>query len=176
MKKEDKKEYFYIILRYFLLLALMFALPLFHKIFSPITISPVVGILKLFYQVSLNENTIIINDLTVIQIIPACIAGSAYLLYLILNLSMKIETKKRIYSIITAFLLLLILNISRIILFAVLLVNNFQFFDFAHKIFWYGLSTILVIIIWFFVVKIFSIKEIPIFSDVKYILKNLKKK
>ena len=191
MKKAGKrllksnKKIFFIFLRYLILLILVFTLSLIYKIFTPLTIYPVAWLLKLFFNtVSLSTNLIdgekvtalIINSKTFIQLIPACIAGSAYLLFLILNLAIPMNIKKRAYSLIVSFAILLLLNILRIALFSSLLYYDFPFFDFTHKLFWYILSTIFVVLIWFFVVKIFSIKEIPVYSDFKYLIKDIKKR
>ncbi len=170
------KKAYNILLRYIILLALMFTLPLVYKIMLPLTIYPVAGLLKIFYQVSVQKDIIVIGLQTPIQIISACIAGSAYLLLLILNLTVPMKTKKRIYSIILSFIILIGLNILRIFILSILSHNNFRFFDFTHKLFWYVLSTIFVIGIWFLMVKIFSIKEIPVYTDIKYLSKNIKKK
>lgn len=163
-------------LRYLILLGLMFTLPLIYKIFTPLTVYTTGGLLKLFYQVSINGNRITILPKIIIQIVPACVAGSAYLLSLILNLSIPMKTKKRIHSILFAFALLFILNVLRIFLLSVLLVNKFEFFNFAHKLFWYILSTIFVIGIWFLTIKLFRIKEIPAYSDIQFLVKNMKRK
>jgi len=175
MRKTNNKEYIYLSIRYLILLTSMFTLPIFHKIFSPLTIYSVTKILSRFYQISLNQNLILINNLTLIEIIPACIAGSAYLFFLILNLSIQMNPKKRIYTILFAFSSLFILNIFRIIILTIIVTNNPSLFDLTHKLFWYILSTILVIVIWFLTIKLFSIKEIPLISDVKFIIKNIKK-
>ena len=175
-KKAYLKEGILITLRYLILLALMFFLPLIYKIFTPPTIYLSAGLLKLaFYQVGINQNIIILNSQTFIQIIPACVAGSAYLLLLILNLAVPMKAKKRIYSIILSFLFLLTLNVLRIFLFSALFERKFLLFDFVHKLFWYVLSTIFVIGIWFLIVKMFSIKEIPIYSDMKTLVKRMRK-
>jgi hypothetical protein len=80
------KKHYNLLMRYIILLALMFTLPLIYKILLPLTIYPVAGLLKIFYQVSVHKDIIMIGLDTPIQIISACIAGSAYLLLLILNL------------------------------------------------------------------------------------------
>ena len=169
------KKAYHILLRYVILLALMFTLPLIYKIMLPLTIYPVAGLLKIFYQVSIQKDIIMIGLQTPIQIISACVAGSAYLLLLILNLSVPMKTKKRIYSIAFSILILLGLNILRIFILSILYHNNFRFFDFTHKMFWYVLSTIFVITIWFLIVKVFSIKQIPVYTDIKYLSKNIKR-
>ncbi len=171
--KENKKSIF-ILVRYIILLGLMFTLSLVYKIFLPLTLYPVAYLLKLFYQVTIIKDIIVV-ELTPIQIVSACVAGSAYLLLLILNLSVRMKQIKRIYTILLSFLILLILNILRIFLLSVLLVNQFQFFDFTHKLFWYALSTIFVIGIWFLMVKLFSIKEIPVYTDLKFLSKHIRR-
>ena len=53
---------------------------------------------------------------------------------------------------------------------------NSPYFDFTHLLFWYLLSTIFVVAIWFLIVKIYKIKEIPIYSDVMLIYSEIKNK
>ncbi len=173
LNKLLKNKTFLIPIRYLTLLALMFTLPLIYKIFTPLTIYPTATLLKLFYNVTIDNSFIVINSTTLIQIIPACIAGSAYLLLLILNLTVPMDIKKRIYSIFLSFTMLLILNILRIFILSILYYNNMPIFDLTHKLFWYFLSTIFIITIWFLITKIFSVKQIPVYSDIKHLLKNI---
>ena len=180
MKKSIKKlkinKVYFIFLRYLVLLGLVFSLGLIYKIFTPLTIYPVAGLLKLFYkQVLINKTIISIAGRGIIELIPACIAGSAYLLLLILNLSVSMKLKQRIYSILISFALLLALNIFRIFFLSIMYINGNLFFNITHKLFWYGLSTLFVVGIWFLIVKIFSIKEIPVYSDLKYFIKRIRK-
>ena len=180
ISERDKKFLgnFFILLRYLILFVLMFTLPIIYFLFTPLTLFPAIYLLKIFFNnISLswnliqNTEIIMINLKTFVQIIPACIAGSAYLLLLILNLTVSMSIKKRILSILLSFLMLLILNILRIFSFAILYYYNFSFFDFTHIIFWYFLSTIFVILIWLSIAKIFSIREIPIYSDITPLIK-----
>lgn len=178
-KKESKSNVNIIsmIVRYIILLLSAFSLPLIYEILTPITLFSLSNLLKLFFNnISLNQNLIIINSNHFIEIIPACVAGSAYLLLLILNLSVPMNFKKRIYSLIFSFSILSVLNILRIFIFSILFYNNFLFLDFIHKFFWYVLSTVFVIGIWFFAVKIFEIKEIPVYSDLKFLIKIISRK
>ena len=50
---------------------------------------------------------------------------------------------------------------------------GFSFFDITHKVFWYFISTIFVVGIWFIEIKIFKIKEIPFYSDLNLLYKNI---
>lgn len=172
--KKEKKELTDIMLRYLLLLFIgIFGLSLIYFIFTPLTIYPIFYILKLFFQVGLDGN-IIIFPLHLIQIIEACIAGAAYYLLFILNISTPMKAKQRVYSLAYSISALLILNILRIVILSALFINNSLFFDFTHKIFWYGLSTIFVVGIWFSSVYLFKIKAIPFYTDIMAVKKSIK--
>ena len=164
----NKKQIYYLLFRYVFLIVI--ALPnlfLFYYFFTPLTIYPVAFILNLFYRAALLDNNVIFFQGGYVSIIPACIAGAAYYLLLILNLTTPIEKEKRIKSLIFLFFSFLVLNILRIVIFASLILKGYQYFDLAHKTFWYFGSTILLILIWFTNIKIFKIKAIPVFTDVK---------
>lgn len=178
MKKKRKRnnnlgDFLNIFLRYFILI--LIALPglfIFYFIFTPLTVYPVYFLLGLFFDATLlSKINILINNIS-IELIPACIAGSAYYLLLVLNLSTpKIKLKKRICAILFSFAAFLILNILRIFILSLLAVTGFSDFDVTHTIFWYGFSTIIVVGIWFVEVKIYKIKEIPFYSDIKFLYK-----
>jgi exosortase/archaeosortase family protein len=173
-KKEDIVS---IVIRYAILLIIgIVGTSFFYPIFTFITIEPVYLLLSIFFNPLLVSNIIVINNLP-IEIIGACVAGSAYYLLLMLNLSMpKIKLGKRILLLLFSFSLLLILNILRIFLLSILYVSKFSFFDLAHKLFWYVGSILFVVGIWFLSVGLFKIKEIPFYSDVKSLIKDLKEK
>lgn len=169
-------KFFWIFFRYFFVLLIgVFGLSIFYLVLTPLTVYPVYWFLKSFYTAVLSNAVILIEN-HVIEIIGACVAGAAYFLLFILNLTTPMKIKQRIFSLAFSFLLLLIFNIARIILFSLLLISDFSFFDATHKLFWYFLSTIFVVAVWFFTLKIFSISKIPILSDVKYILSKIKTK
>jgi exosortase/archaeosortase family protein len=170
--KIKNKELIFLPIRYLILLGLMFTLPIIYKILTPLTVTSTAGILRLFYQLTINQNIMTINS-TIIQIIPACVAGSAYLLLLILNLSTPIKAQQRTLSLLFSLGLLFTLNILRIIILTILAVQNSQLFDITHKLFWYLLSTIFVIGIWFLTTKLFDIKQIPVYSDIKFLVGNI---
>jgi exosortase/archaeosortase family protein len=166
-----------IILRYIILI--IFGVSnavIFYFLFTAVTIYPVYFLLKLFFSTSLNSNVISIQNIP-IEIIGACVAGSAYYLLLILNLSTRgIKSGKRILVLLFSFSCLLIVNILRIFLLSLLLISGTSFFDIAHKLFWYAGSVLFVVLIWFLSVKLFRIKEIPFYSDLMYLLHNSRKK
>lgn len=163
-----------IVLRYLILI--LVAIPnlwIFYTIFTPLTAYPVYWLLGLFYDVSLlNKAIILINQNISIELIEACIAGSAYYLLLILNLSTPgIKVSKRIKIAALSFLVFLVINILRIFTLSLVAVSGSSFFDITHRIFWYALSTIFVVGIWFAEVKAFNIKAIPFYSDIKFLYK-----
>jgi len=160
-----------IFLRYLILI--LIAIPnlyIFYFIFTPLTIYPLYFLLNLFFDASLSQNIIQFGNSS-IELILACIAGAAYYLLLILNLSTpEIRFQKRIKLILSSFLIFLALNILRIFFLSLLLFSNSVYFDITHKFFWYAISTIFVVGIWFFQVKLYKIKQIPFYADIKYIL------
>jgi len=179
MKKKGKRnknnfdDFLNIFIRYSVLI--LIALPglvIFYFIFTPLTVYPVYFLLGLFFDVVLLSKIHILLNNIPIELIPACIAGSAYYLLLVLNLSTpKIKLKKRIYAILFSFAAFLILNILRIFILSFLAVTGSSYFNTTHTIFWYGFSTIIVVGIWFAEVKIFKIKKIPFYSDMKFLYK-----
>jgi len=174
MKKEDRKTIF-IFLRYILLILIAFPnLFLFYFIFTPLTIYPVNSILSLFYPTNLTGSQITLSNVS-IELVDACIAGSAYYLLLLLNLSIPMNLKKRISSIAFSVFLFLTINVIRISIFTILLINSFQYFDITHKIFWYILSGVIVFIIWFITIKTFKIKDVPFCTDIKFLFGKIKK-
>lgn len=176
---KDNKQFLKIITRYLILL--LVAVPnfwLFYAIFTPLTVYFVHLSLSIFFDTLLTGNVIILDNRIPIEIIPACVAGSAYYLLLILNLSIaKIKLKDRIKMISLSFLIFLLINVLRIFILSVMLLSNFNLFLITHKIFWYVMSTVFVVGIWFFEVKLFKIKEIPFYSDLKFLYQksNLRK-
>ena len=183
-RKKDLKYLIEIIARYAILLlvpvlSFLFLgdfMAIFYAIFWPLTVYPAKFILGFFYQTLLVGDFLIVGNFAT-QIIDACIAGSAYfLLFILVMTTFGISLLKRIKMILFAFALLLLMNIARIILMIVLGIASFGAFDIAHKLFWYGLSTIYVVFIWILSVWLFKIKEIPVYSDIKFLISIIKKK
>lgn len=176
MKKDLKLSIINIFLRYiFILLLGLKNIFIFYVLLTPLTIYPVYFILNIFYPVSLQGISLIINNYQ-IDLVEACIAGSAYYLLLTLNLLTPMEKKIRIYSLVYSFAVLLILNILRIGILSLLFINNSLFFDFTHKIFWYVMSTFFVLLIWFSEIRLFKIEGIPIYTDLKNIKEKIRRK
>lgn len=171
-----KEEVFSLFIRYLILLFIgIWGMDFFYSILTPATVNSSFLLLKLFYPLSL-EDTMLIFQGIIVNLVPACIAGSAYYLLLILNLSTPMHLKLRFKSLIFSFAVLFLLNLLRIAIFTVLLIEGFAYFDVAHKSVWYFGSTFLVVAIWFLSVSIFKIKEIPAYTDLKNLLHNIKHK
>jgi len=165
-----------LILRYTLIfLAGLGNLSIFYKVFYPLTFHLSAFFLSLFGDViSFYPLKLIMFNQTAIEIINACVAGSAYYLLLILILSLpNIKIFKRILVFILAFGSLLILNVLRIIFMG--LIAGTSYFESVHMLLWYFVSIIFVVGIWFLTVKVFDIKEIPVYSDLKYLIDKTKK-
>ncbi len=170
------KEAFKILFRYSILIIIAISnLYIFYKIFTPLTVYPVYFILKANYNAILLEGNTIFFKGYYASIVPSCIAGAAYYLLLILNLTTPMVLKKRIISLIFLISTFLIINILRIIIFASLFSIGYKYFDLTHKLTWYIGSTIIILFIWFINVLIFKIKEIPIYSDFKSLFLEIKK-
>lgn len=144
---------------------------LFYFIFTPLTIYPLYFLFNLFYDVSIVQHVIYVSS-SPIEIIPACVAGAAYYLLLIFNLSTPgIKINKRIKLILFSFLTLLLINILRIFILGILFVNDSSAFEPLHYVLWYIGSTACVAGIWFYQVIHFKIKKIPFYSDLKFLFK-----
>jgi len=174
MKKNNKDLYF-ILLRYLSCLFVSFnGLFIFYFIFTPLTLYSVYFLIKIFYPTAIIQNTQIIFNNSNIKLIGACIAGSAYFLLYILNFTTPMNLKKRVLSLLYSFFLFFIINVLRIFIFSILFTNNFSLFNILHMVVWYGLSGIIVFIVWILTIKKFKVKNIPVYTDIKKLITNLK--
>jgi len=168
--KRGKNNIYFILLRYLsCLIVSLHSLFIFYFIFTPLTIYPVYFLIKLFYSNAILQNTSIIFNNITISLVKACIVGSAYFLLYVLNLLTPMNPRKRILSLLFSFIFLLVINILRIFIFSILFTNNFSLFNILHMLIWYGLSAVLVFAIWIATIKVFKIKSVPIYTDVREI-------
>jgi len=175
MKEVENKVISFSIRYLILILVAIPNLSLFYYIFSPLTIYPSYWLFSIVFDTSIYNNLILINSTSVIEIIPSCVMGSAYYLLLILNLSVpNIRLWKRLFMILSSFLTLLIINVLRIFLLGVLYTSNSPWSDPLHLFFWYFLSIIFVLGIWFTQTRVFNIKEISFYSDIKFLISQIK--
>ncbi len=167
----EKQGIWLMIIRYALIILAIFALPWFYIILRPVTTYLSYGLIRIFYQAQMSGNFILFKGYS-IEIIDACVAGIAYFLLLFLNLSTRlIGTWKRILLFLFTSAVFLVVNVVRIFLMTLLLVNQSGLFDVAHLVFWYALSVVFVFLIWVLSIKVFRIREIPVYSDVKAIFR-----
>lgn len=179
MNRKAKLKFSSIIARYSLLLLFaVLGVGIFYFIFKPLTLH----LSYLLFEISfkpyiLNDAIYFYNSNISFEVIGACVAGSAYLLFLILNLSTPdIKIKKRISLLFISFLAFLIINALRIFFIGSLFLNSAPFAEAVHKFLWYFGSVFMVILIWFVEVKAFNIKEIPFYSDLKFVFNYVKKR
>jgi hypothetical protein len=170
------KKIYELLLRYILILLVGFGnLFIFYKVFYPLTFWPVSFILSFIGDVnSFYSLGLIMFNTTAVNIVNACVAGSAYYLLFILAMSTKdLRVVKRLKLITFCFATFLVFNIIRIIIMT--LISGGAYFESVHMFFWYFISVIFVMLIWFYAVKLFKIVAIPVYSDIKFILKQVNK-
>ena len=167
--EKDSKEILELFARYIIIiLAGLGNLYIFYKILTPLTIKVLAILFSLFSNPVVFENFISLENI-LIEIVPACVAGSAfYLLFILVFSTAKINPKKRLKILGVSFLTLFILNILRIIL--LVLISNEPYFPTAHWVFWHLISTIFVVGIWIKLIYTYDLKGIPIYSDLKHLI------
>jgi exosortase/archaeosortase family protein len=158
------------------LILLLFVLANIFAFFLPkATIYSAFFIISLFSNATLTNNVINLHGAN-IDLAAACIAISAYYLLLILNLSTPMPLGKRIYSLMLSFSLLFIINTLRITLFSFLFVSLQPVFSALHFMTWFIFSSVLVFLVWYANIIFFNVKEIPVYSDLKFLIKSIRNK
>ncbi len=143
-----------------------------YYVMSPITYYFSLYSLSFFGIVSgfFLERLIVFNNVNIV-LVNACIAGAAYYLLIFLNLSTPMSIKKRAKSLAFSILFLLFINVLRITIFSLLVTNGSNYFDSLHLFTWYFLSIITVVGTWFLTIKIFGIREVPVYDDIRTIVR-----
>jgi hypothetical protein len=173
--KKNENYFVDLALRYFILLFLGTFMFIIYEIFTPLTLHLSYWGLSLFGNSEIiGEKLILFNEIR-IELVSACVAGAAYYLLLVLNLTTPMRFTKRMKSVLFLLGSFLIINVIRIVVFSNLAYISFSYFDITHLAVWYLGSTIFVVGIWFFGIWLFKIKEIPVYSDVKKIYKLTKR-
>lgn len=149
---------------------------IYYIIFGPLTLNISAYIISLFTKVIVSENMLYIGEFS-FRFIDACVAASAYILITLLVLLTKgIKLKTRLKMLGLGYLLFLGFNILRIeLLFLILLLFGHNVFNTLHVMIWLFFSTLVVFFIWIFLIKFFKIKNIPIYSDIQYLVSKIKK-
>jgi exosortase/archaeosortase family protein len=175
--KNKGANLYFILLRYLsCLIVSLNGLFIFYLIFTPLTAYSFYFLIKIFYKEAIIQNASIIFNNIKIELVEACIAGAAYFMLYILNLTTPMKPKKRVYSLMFSFVLFFIINIVRIFIFAILFNNNFSLFNILHMITWYFLSAFIVFLVWVITIKKFKIEDIPVRDDIREIGKVIKRK
>ena len=177
MAKKQNAWIFDLVLRYIVSALSFLIIPAIYLVFSPLTIWLTGGIMQIFYEVQIHKNVLFFPAFNAsIEIVDACVAGSAYFLLFLLNvLTRDLKLLKRIYLLLFSFACLFLINVIRLVLIIPMFLSNSAWFDFTHKFFWFVLSIIFVVLIWILSVKVFRISKVPVYSDVAFILNKLKK-
>ena len=140
----------------------------FSFIFTPLTIYGSYAVLNIIFNVGINGRVLLVNGFP-FEIIEACVAGIAYyLLWLLVFLTKDVSAIERIKILAYGFMLIFVMNISRIWLLVFLAMKySFHWFNIVHLAFWYFLTGIFVALVWIFLVVHFKVKNIPVYSDIK---------
>ncbi len=117
-----------------------------------------------------SSKILIVNGIE-FEFVKACIATSAYYLLALLILATKdIGLKKSLKMFLLGSLLIFIMNILRVILLIIVVMNlGVDWFDAVHLTFWYVVSSVYVFLVWIFLIRLYKIKNIPIYSDLAYL-------
>ena len=172
-KKKGDSFIFGLILRYLIILLLgLGGLWLIYTVLRPLTYYVVFGISSLFTNVLGNPTDMfLLFDNFGVELVDACVAGAAFYLLLILNLTTPMSADKRRKTLIFSIVALFTINSLRILFLIYLASLSLVFFNATHIFFWYVLSVVFVAGIWIWVVKRYSISQIPVYSDVKNLLR-----
>jgi exosortase/archaeosortase family protein len=168
------KNYLDIISRLFVAMLFVLAKPLYGP--SIVNISAYLSYipLKISLGAAISENIITLG-LKSIAYVEACAAIGAYMfLGLLILFTRGIAWKLRLKLFGWGSLFILVANIIRIDLLALILVNNgADLFVTLHLFTWKILSGIYVALVWIFLVKKYDIREIPVVGDFKFLKKKL---
>lgn len=172
------KYYQKLIIRLSLALFLGLFWKIYYIIFKPLTLFLSFTGLKTFDNSAFIIDNVIFTNTHHLTFIDACVAASAYLLLTFLILVTKdIRFWKRIALFVYGSLLILSFNIIRIyILFYSLFNYDYTLFIAIHLLIWRFLSTIFVFLVWIYLTQKLQVKTIPIYSDLKYLINQIKKK
>ncbi len=159
-----------------LLVPFIISFNLLSKIFYPATIYSSYFFLKLASYQSFIISPYIITTENYIRFSQACAAVSAYfLLLLLIVLTKDIKLLTRIKMFLLGSIIIFSINLIRIlILITILEKYSFNTFQQAHDVFWILFGSLLVALTWIFLIGLYKVKSIPIYSDMKYLLKQTK--
>ncbi len=128
-----------------------------------------------YNNIQIGYDYLMVNS-NLLRFTMACIATSAYYLFVIfLLLTKDIKLRNLLKIAFSGILLILLLNIIRIdILIFIFLEYGVNWFNSLHLFFWKFLSSIAIVLVWIFLCYKFKIKNIPVYSDFKFLIKKIK--
>lgn len=159
-------------------IVLAFLLP--YKFFAffivPATFELTIQITKLFLEFDTAGHSLIIGSYW-LNFIEACAAVSAYyLLFFLIILTKNISLKKGVLLFFMGAGMIFLLNLARIeFLIFLLVTQGYNAFQLIHVILWEVVSTIYVAFTWIFLIYFFRIREIPAYSDLKTLIRMIRK-
>ncbi len=147
------------------------AVNLFYLLFAPLTAYLSFFLISLFHRAATLDGMFITVGSQVIELIPACVAASAYLLLaLLILLTRGISLKKGLLMFVVGSVFILVANVIRIeVLVALLLTKQVNYFETLHLLFWKILASVYVVGVWIVLCRWFHIKTIPLYSDIIFL-------
>lgn len=132
-------------------------------------------LLTKYKDITIGNDYLLINN-NILKFTLACIATATYyLLILLLLLTKNIGFIKLIRMLFSGILLILTFNIIRIDLLIVIYIEyGIIWFNNLHLLFWKFLSSFIVVLIWLYLCYKFKIKNIPAYSDLKFLIKKIR--
>jgi exosortase/archaeosortase family protein len=169
-------------MNYYKTLVLRLALPLIisysllSQIFHPLTLYTSYIIIKTFNSSVTILSPYLITFSNYIRFSQACAVISAYfLLVLLLAFTKDISFKIGLKILSLGSLIIFTTNIIRIlILIFVLETHGFNTFQPIHDIFWVIFGSLIVALTWIILTRFYKVNSVPIYSDLKYLLKQTK--
>ncbi|MDI6737972.1 MAG: pacearchaeosortase [Nanoarchaeota archaeon] len=111
------------------------------------------------------------------EFVPACVAASAYILLALLVLLTKdISWNERLQMIIYGSLGILAFNVLRIELLLLTFFSLETAYDTIHLFVWKFMSTAFVVLLWLGLARLYKVKAIPVYSDIKALAGMIRKK
>lgn len=170
----DKGKAIGLSIRYVLMLLFTLFYGHMSSILFPMTLHSSYLIINLFYDASIQGSSIFFNSHQ-IELIGPCMAVLAYLLLIVLNLSVPMKPIARLKSLSFSLIAFFIFNLLRIAFLSIIFGLDLSFFSSMHLFFWYFMNILAVVIIWMIGIRTFKIKGIPLISDIRNLAKKTRK-
>ncbi|HLD12966.1 MAG TPA: pacearchaeosortase [Candidatus Nanoarchaeia archaeon] len=157
-----------IIIRYIFAVMLAASASWLLIVISPLTWWFSASITKVMYAVTLVGDGLLVKDV-VLQFIPACAAIPAYVLLGLLVLTTRgLSWGNRWLLFLLGSFWVFVINIVRIVVLIIVRIElGKNFFNVVHLFFWHIAASIIVVGIWWWLVKRFHIQSTPVIDDAK---------